>query len=244
MKKHSTLWVAICSSLILGLAGPAQGFSTSTVTLASSPAWGGQHVCLNDLSPVGCPADATRYGFPFAGWTAPRPFGDNWIWLDGVTGDTLGADLATASFSQTVALNGDPISGTFCLAADDFAELNINGTVVGSVGSTSNVALAVHAQSTSTCFDVTSFLQPGSNDITVNGQNGPKAFTIFQATGCTPSCRYRENPAGVTFGGTITLANPTTKEECKKGGWEQFGFKNQGQCVRFIETRKDSRSGK
>ncbi len=35
--------------------------------------------------------------------------------------------------------------------------------------------------------------------------------------------------------------NPTTKEECKKGGWEDFGFKNQGQCVRFVETGKDSR---
>lgn len=36
-------------------------------------------------------------------------------------------------------------------------------------------------------------------------------------------------------------ADPQTKDECKKGGWEDFGFKNQGQCVRFIETGKDSR---
>lgn len=34
---------------------------------------------------------------------------------------------------------------------------------------------------------------------------------------------------------------PTTQDECKKGGWENYGFKNQGQCVRFIETGKDSR---
>lgn len=32
-----------------------------------------------------------------------------------------------------------------------------------------------------------------------------------------------------------------TKDECKHGGWEMFGFRNQGQCVRFIETGKDSR---
>jgi hypothetical protein len=243
MKTHPTLWMAICSSLILSLAGPAQALSTSTVTLASSPAWGGQHVCLNALFPVGCPADATKYGYPFAGWAAPRPFGDNWIWLNGVTGDTLGADLATASFSQTVVLTGAPISGAICLAADDFAELTVNGAVVGSVGSTTNPALAALAQSTSTCFDVTSFLLPGSNDITVNGQNGPKTFSPFQATGCNPSCSYKENPAGVTFGGTVTLANPTMKEECKNGGWEQFGFENQGQCARFVETGKDSRTG-
>jgi hypothetical protein len=36
-------------------------------------------------------------------------------------------------------------------------------------------------------------------------------------------------------------ANPATKAECKKGGWEYFEFKNQGQCVRYVETGKDSR---
>lgn len=39
-------------------------------------------------------------------------------------------------------------------------------------------------------------------------------------------------------------AVPTTKDECKDGGWqspefEALGFKNQGQCVRFVETGKD-----
>jgi len=37
------------------------------------------------------------------------------------------------------------------------------------------------------------------------------------------------------------VTDPTTKDECKKGGWESFGFRNQGQCVRFVETGKDSR---
>lgn len=43
-------------------------------------------------------------------------------------------------------------------------------------------------------------------------------------------------------GSLVAVANdPTTKDQCKKGGWEAFGFKNQGQCVRFVETGKDSR---
>lgn len=237
MKKHDALSMAgILPVLVFSAAGVAQAVDLSTVTLASSPDWGGQHVCLNDVSPVGCPPDATKYGYPFPGWTAPRPSGANWIWLNGVTGDTLGADLATASFSQTVDLHGAPISGTICLSADDFAELKVNGAVVGSVGSTTIAAKSILAQSTSTCFNVTSFLQPGPNDITVNGQNGPKSFA-----GCDPSCKYNENPAGVVFGGTLTVANPTTKEECRNGGWMPFGFKNQGQCIRFVETEKDSR---
>ena len=39
----------------------------------------------------------------------------------------------------------------------------------------------------------------------------------------------------------IDVLDPVTKDDCKDGGWEQYGFKNQGQCVRFIETGKDSR---
>ncbi|MBU0767139.1 hypothetical protein KKF55_05185 [Patescibacteria group bacterium] len=35
--------------------------------------------------------------------------------------------------------------------------------------------------------------------------------------------------------------DPVEKAECKKGGWEDFGFRNQGQCIRFVNTGKDSR---
>ena len=37
--------------------------------------------------------------------------------------------------------------------------------------------------------------------------------------------------------------DPMTIDDCKKGGWEAYGFRNQGQCVRFVETGKDSRGG-
>jgi len=30
------------------------------------------------------------------------------------------------------------------------------------------------------------------------------------------------------------VATPTNKDQCKKGGWRQFGFKNQGQCIAFV----------
>jgi hypothetical protein len=32
-----------------------------------------------------------------------------------------------------------------------------------------------------------------------------------------------------------------TKDDCKKGQWEALGFKNQGQCIRYVETGEDSR---
>jgi hypothetical protein len=37
------------------------------------------------------------------------------------------------------------------------------------------------------------------------------------------------------------LPDVTSKDECKDGGWAAFGFRNQGQCVRFIENGGDSR---
>jgi hypothetical protein len=41
--------------------------------------------------------------------------------------------------------------------------------------------------------------------------------------------------------GDITVvdapAQPTSKDQCKDGGWQQFGFVNQGQCIRFLVSR-------
>jgi len=37
------------------------------------------------------------------------------------------------------------------------------------------------------------------------------------------------------------LGDPESKSDCKEGGWEGFGFRNQGQCVRFVNTGQDSR---
>jgi probable HAF family extracellular repeat protein len=34
------------------------------------------------------------------------------------------------------------------------------------------------------------------------------------------------------------LTPATGKEQCKDGGWENFGFKNQGQCIQFVNTGK------
>jgi hypothetical protein len=36
-------------------------------------------------------------------------------------------------------------------------------------------------------------------------------------------------------------AQPADADDCKDGGWEDFGFRNQGQCIRFVNTGEDSR---
>lgn len=35
--------------------------------------------------------------------------------------------------------------------------------------------------------------------------------------------------------------DPVVKDDCMDGGWNDFGFKNQGQCVRYLASGKDSR---
>ncbi len=35
--------------------------------------------------------------------------------------------------------------------------------------------------------------------------------------------------------------DPETIDDCKNGGWEAYGFSNQGRCIQFVNTGKDSR---
>jgi hypothetical protein len=37
---------------------------------------------------------------------------------------------------------------------------------------------------------------------------------------------------------------PTTREQCKDGGYERFGFKNQGDCVRFTQAQGRNEASK
>jgi hypothetical protein len=35
--------------------------------------------------------------------------------------------------------------------------------------------------------------------------------------------------------------DPVTRDQCRNGGWQRYGFRNQGQCIRFVNTGADSR---
>jgi hypothetical protein len=98
------------------------------------------------------------------------------------------------------------------IAADDFAEVQINGSVVGSTGSITDYGLASAAQGALKQFDLTQFLVAGMNTITVRAQNGPSSF----ANGCNP-CSYAGNPAGTVFGGTLTFTATTPARQASWG---------------------------
>ena len=67
--------------------------------------------------------------------------------------------------------------------------------------------------------------------VLVGDFGGPRTIN----TTVTPT---QSNPAFVLdISATLTPALPSTKDNCKSGGWPDFGvFKNQGDCVSFVAT--------
>ncbi|MGQ0702538.1 MAG: TolB family protein [Gemmatimonadales bacterium] len=65
---------------------------------------------------------------------------------------------------------------------------------------------------------------------------------VMNADGTGP-VNLTNNPAADNFPDWGLVAGAVSKEQCKNGGWEGLGFRNQGQCLRYVETGKDSRIG-
>jgi len=194
----SQLMFTVVIFLVLASIAPA-----ATMGFVSDTSWAvndgfAQAVCLNSSAPAICPAGATMYGFAGAGWgtnLAAIP-GAAWIFGPGVAGATTPAELASFTFTKSFFLNGAPTGGSILISADDFGSVSVNGSQVGTVGSTTNIALAGQKANLAT-FDLSEFLNPGLNTIAVTVQNG-----LFG--GCT-NCTFAQNPAGAVFGGTLSF---------------------------------------
>jgi Thrombospondin type 3 repeat len=137
-----------------------------------------------------------------------------WIWAPGITGATSPSDLAQFFFSKTVTLAATPSGATLLVAADNFAEVRVNGTVVGTTGSTTDFAAGLASQQSLKSFDIAPYLNAGTNTITIRAQNA----TGFGA--CSP-CSYSQNPAGVVFGGTITAGGAVVRLASDQS-WQVF----------------------
>jgi hypothetical protein len=152
-------------------------FSMASDTFSSVPLGHAQFVCLNAFAPSPCPDGATLDG-------SPATASQSWT-----------ADLSSKSFDLATA----PTAASISVAADDFAEVRVNGHVVGTNGSITDVSVAGRAQNTLVTFDLRSLLSAGQNTIAIRGRNGPASFS----GGCSAHCTYAANPAAVVFGGSI-----------------------------------------
>lgn len=71
-----------------------------------------------------------------------------------------------------------------------------------------------------------------------------RSIGILQISSTRGGMSYLSNtaPNATNYGHWLILENqPQTKEDCKKGDWESYNFENQGQCIRYVNTGKDSR---
>lgn len=76
------------------------------------------------------------------------------------------------------------------------------------------------------------------------GAATPNAWETFGVTATGIDHIGLRSGQGMNYWDNLTIdyvVDPVTKDDCKNGGWESYGFRNQGQCVRFVETGKDSR---
>ncbi|HVL99399.1 MAG TPA: carboxypeptidase-like regulatory domain-containing protein, partial [Egibacteraceae bacterium] len=77
----------------------------------------------------------------------------------------------------------------------------------------------------------------------------PATYTVtVTADGYTQASRTVTVTAGETTTAHFALraarpprGDPQTVEDCRDGGWREYGFRNQGQCIRFVRTGQDSR---
>lgn len=151
-----------------------------------------QNFCLNAATPSPCPPGAISYGYPLTGWTANLSAipGAMWIWAPSITGSTSPAANVEFTFQKEFYLCGAPQEGRIAVAADNSAEVLLNGTSVLS-STNPNVLNTANIPSTS--------LLQGLNTIQVKVKNGANP----------PDCgsdQYRCNPAGVVLGGSFADA--------------------------------------
>lgn len=72
------------------------------------------------------------------------------------------------------------------------------------------------------------------------GSGGSEEF----ATGAIPGWDVfpsEGSETGYDFDISPADADPQNMDQCKNGGWQDYGFANQGQCIRFVLTGQDSR---
>jgi hypothetical protein len=76
----------------------------------------------------------------------------------------------------------------------------------------------------------------------INGQEaGKPIYAAGDLIGQVYLNHYNDGVNDYTAYWHAGVTDIDSKDQCKDGDWEDAGFKNQGQCLRFVNTGKDSR---
>ena len=121
--------------------------------------------------------------------------------------------------------------GSLTAFSSTFTITSTAGTVTGSKSLSGDTAKATCRQDPSEAIFVSAFNLPTTYTATINGaQRSAGTATVSMEGFLGEGPIFSENFASV---GVVQL---TSKERCKDGGWQSFGFKNQGDCVSFVAT--------
>ncbi|MEX0826534.1 MAG: hypothetical protein WD184_07290 [Acidimicrobiia bacterium] len=75
----------------------------------------------------------------------------------------------------------------------------------------------------------------------INGQFAGSSYAGSDTIGQVFLNHYNDGARDYTAYWHAGVVAPQTADECKKGGWMDFGFRNQGLCIQFVKTGEDSR---
>lgn len=75
-----------------------------------------------------------------------------------------------------------------------------------------------------------------------NGGSGLDRFDFSYDVSSSPADCSGGAPSGQPLNGRAVVSDaqplPTSKAQCKKGGWALFGFKSKRQCIKFVKSHR------
>jgi hypothetical protein len=209
------LAVAVCATVVVSAAS-----AVTTVTIGNTaPTTAGfcsGHELATDLT-VG--AGATSYAVPPGKWNISS-------WSTGAYGGSVGL----------VVLRPTATPGTYTVVGNSQVQAvaNVSGIRTFTLGTIADPVIAAQGG------DYLGVWLPGFVNACGFGSGAGLRVGVFAsqpAVGATVSLTPTGSSVLVNISATLTPALPTTKAECKNGGWQAFGvFKNQGDCVSFVAT--------
>ena len=138
-------------------------------------------------------------------------------------------DGSITVFAAHLRLLGPTAVGDLYLGRVDCGVSVVPGTTTSS-STTTTMATTTTSSSTTTTMPTTT---------TSSSTTTTMRPTTTTSSSTTTTMRPTTTTSSSTTSTTRAPNAPTDKEQCKHGGWRQFGFRNQGQCVSFVTSHRN-----